>query len=375
MDGGLLATQLPIGTALACTWDIPLVEELFTMQGKELVRNEIDTLLGPGMNIHRHPLNGRNFEYFSEDTLLTGKMTVAVVKGINKNGVHGTIKHFACNSQETGRYYVNSIVSQRALREIYLKAFEMAVKEGNAQSIMSSYNPVNGHLTASCYELNTTILRKEWGYQGIVMSDWWAQMNDVVEGGEPSKQKTGDMVRSQNDLYMVVGNNGAELNVMQDDTLQALEEGRLTIGELQRSAKNICRFLIQTPAFIRFGKVKYEMPEFTSRKQQTEQPLQDIMTDGRMMLLQEKNVGFHVKEAGVYKVTAKVMSPESNLAQTVCKAYLNDKEMSTFQTNGTDGDWIYQVLLRIKLEAGDYALRLEFPKPGMQIEYLEFNKE
>lgn len=375
MDGGLLATQLPIGTLLACTWDIPLVEGLFTMQGKELVRNEIDTLLGPGMNIHRHPLNGRNFEYFSEDSFLTGKMTAAVVRGIGKNGVHATVKHFSCNSQEKGRSFVDSVVSQRALREIYLKAFEIAVKEGNAQSIMTSYNPVNGHWMASNYELNTTILHKEWGYQGIVMSDWWAQMNDVVEGGEPSRQRTGDMVRSQNDLYMVVGNNGAELNVMGDDTLEALEQGRLTIGELQRSAKNICRFLIHTPAFERFGKQVYQMPEFTARTIKTDETLQDIEKDAKVMLDKETNVCFHVDETGVYKVIAKMMSPESNLAQTVCKAYLNDKELSTFQTNGTDGNWIYQVLLRVKLEAGDYALRLEFPKPGMQVEYLEFSRE
>lgn len=375
MEGGLLATQLPIGTLLACTWDTPLVEELFTMQGKELVRNEIDTLLGPGMNIHRHPLNGRNFEYFSEDAFLTGKMAAAVVRGIGKNGVHATIKHFSCNSQEKGRSYVDSVVSQRALREVYLKAFEMAVKEGNAQSIMTSYNPVNGHWMASNYELNTTILHKEWGYQGIVMSDWWAQMNDVVEGGEPSKQKTGDMVRSQNDLYMVVGNNGAELNAMGDDTLAALEEGRLTIGELQRSAKNICRFLIHTPAFERIGKQVYKMPEFQGKTIETEEPLQNIAKDAKVMVDVEKSVCFHVDVAGVYKVTAKMMSPESNLAQTVCKAYLNDEELSTFQTNGTDGNWIYQVLLRVKLEQGDYALRLEFPKAGMQVEYLEFHKE
>lgn len=375
MDNGLLATQLPIGTLLACTWDVDLVEELFTMQGKEMVRNEIDTLLGPGINIHRHPLNGRNFEYFSEDSLLTGKMAAAVVRGIGKNGVHATIKHFACNSQETGRHVVNAVVSQRALREIYLKAFEMAVKEGNAQSIMTSYNPINGHWTASNYELNTTIMRKEWGYTGIVMTDWWAQMNDVVKGGKPSKKQTADMVRSQNDVYMVVGNNGAELNTMDDDTLEALEQGRLTIGELQRSAMNICRFLIHTPAFERFGKRVYKMPEFKAQRIETDNTLQDIRVDAKVILDKKTNVCFHAGESGVYKVTAKLMSAESNIAQTVCKAYLNDVEMNTFQTNGTDGNWMYQVLLRVKLEAGDYALRLEFPKPGMQVEYLEFSKE
>ena len=164
MDNGAYATQVPIGTLIACTWDEALAEELFACIGEELVHNQIDTLLGPGINIHRHPLNGRNFEYFSEDPLLTGKIAAAIVRGIASKGVHATIKHFACNSQESGRHIVNAVVSQRALREIYLKAFEIAVKEGNAQSVMTSYNPVNGYWTASAYDLNTTILRNEWGF-------------------------------------------------------------------------------------------------------------------------------------------------------------------------------------------------------------------
>ncbi len=373
MDNGLLATQLPIGTLVACTWDTGLIEELFTMQGAELVRNEIDTLLGPGINIHRHPLNGRNFEYFSEDPLITGKMAAAIVRGISKNGGHSTVKHFACNSQEAERHSINAVVSQRALREIYLKGFELAVKEGNAQSIMSSYNPVNGHWTASNYELNTTILRKEWGYTGIVITDWWANMNDVVNGGEPSKKKTADMIRSQNDIYMVVGNNGAEINAMEDDTIEALKQGRLTVGELQRCAKNICRFLMHTPAFKRFGEREYKMPEFAARKIESAQPLQDILDDSRIMLGANTQVDFHVGKSGVYKVSAKLSYPESNIAQTVCKAYLNDEEMNTFQTNGTNGNWINQVLLRIRLEEGDYTLKLEFPKPGMIVEYMEFS--
>lgn len=124
-----------------------------------------------------------------------------------------------------------------ALREIYLKGFEIAVKDGNANSIMTSYNPVNGHWTASNYDLNTTILRGEWGYQGIVMTDWWAKMNDVVNGGEADRRYTSFMVRAQNDLYMVVNNNGAAINAAGDDTVEALEAGKLTVGELQRCAK------------------------------------------------------------------------------------------------------------------------------------------
>lgn len=375
MDGGLKATQLPIGTLLACTWDLDLVEELFCMQGKELLRNRIDTLLGPGINIHRHPLNGRNFEYFSEDPLLTGKMAAAITRGIGKNGVYATIKHFVCNSQETYRHVVESVVSQRALREIYLKGFELAVKEGNAQSIMTSYNPVNGYWTASCYDLNTTILRKEWGYTGMVMTDWWATMNDVVEGGMPSMKKTGDMVRAQNDIFMVVSNNGAELNSNDDDTLQALKEGRLTIGELQRSAMNICRLLMKMPTFERFGKEELHIPQMEAVEKPEGVIVQNIQNESRINIKDTTECWFEIEEDGIYGVVTKIMSPFNNRAQTVCKALLNGKELNTFQTNGTEGHWIYQKLLVVKMVKGCYRLNLEFPKPGMQIEYIEFNLE
>ena len=139
-----------------------MMEELYVMEGKELVANEVDTLLGPGINIHRYPLNGRNFEYFSEDPYVTGCFAAAVTRGIKKGGSFATVKHFAANNQETARHTVDSVVSERALREIYLKGFEIAVKEGEASSIMTSYNPINGHWTSSNYDLNTTILRGEW---------------------------------------------------------------------------------------------------------------------------------------------------------------------------------------------------------------------
>lgn len=159
MDSGLKATQMPIGTMLAASWNLPLVEELYEWEGQELLRNEIDTLLGPGINLHRNPLNGRNFEYFSEDPYLTGKFAAAVVKGIKKSGADATVKHFACNNQELARNTADSVVSERAVRELYLKGFEIAVKEGKACSIMTSYNPLNGHWSASNYDLCTTILR------------------------------------------------------------------------------------------------------------------------------------------------------------------------------------------------------------------------
>ncbi|MFI3201971.1 MAG: glycoside hydrolase family 3 C-terminal domain-containing protein, partial [Eubacteriales bacterium] len=174
MEGGLKSTQVPIGTALAASWDIDIIEELYTFTGKEMIRNFVDILLGPGMNIHRNPLNGRNFEYFSEDPLLTGLMASSIVKGIEKSGVSATLKHFACNSQEKYRHSIDSVVSERAVREIYLKGFEITVRECEVKAVMTAYNPVNSIWTASNYDLNTTILREEWGYTGFVMTDWWA---------------------------------------------------------------------------------------------------------------------------------------------------------------------------------------------------------
>ncbi len=375
MDNGAYATQIPIGTLIACTWDEALAEELSACIGEELVRNHIDTLLGPGINIHRHPLNGRNFEYFSEDPLLTGKIAAAVVRGIASKGVHATVKHFACNSQETGRHIVNAVVSQRALREIYLKAFEIAVKEGNAQSVMTSYNPVNGYWTASAYDLNTTLLRKEWGFTGIVMTDWGAKINDVIEGGAGSSQRTADMIRSQNDIYMVVNNNGAEINSYSDDTLEALETGRLTPGELQRSAMNICRFLMKTPALENEGNGVVNIPSIPPLDTA---PQAENALDGHSRIVWntaiETSKYFIIKETADYDIIVRLMSRQTFMAQTVCRAVLNGKELVTFQTNGTDGKWNLQKLLRVHLKAGCYQIVLQFPKPGMEIDHMEFRK-
>src|SRR5699024_7636431 len=227
MDSGTSAFSIPNGTALSCSFNEELSRELFEFMGLELRKNRIDSLLGPGINIHRNPLNGRNFEYFSEDPLLTGKMTVAQLKGMAKYDVTGTIKHFSCNNQEHSRNYANAILSERALREIYLKGFEMAVKEGNASSIMTSYGPINGLWTASNYDLLTTILREEWGFDGIVMTDWWAKGNDEGETG--SRKNISAMIRSQNDLYMVTRD--AKLHAIDTNAAEELDMGKVTVGD------------------------------------------------------------------------------------------------------------------------------------------------
>ena len=166
---------LPCGTALASTFDPDAVLKLYRMVGKEMLIKGSDMLLAPGMNIHRDPLCGRNFEYFSEDPYLTGKMAAAVIKGIQHNGVSACPKHFACNNQETHRHRNDSRLSQRALREIYLKGFEMAVKDAKPMAIMTSYNLINGVWAHYHYELVTGILRGEWGFDGLVITDWWMQ--------------------------------------------------------------------------------------------------------------------------------------------------------------------------------------------------------
>ena len=233
LDCGTKAFSLPNGTMIASSFNKELTSELFTFMGLEMAANKVDCLLGPGMNIHRHPLNGRNFEYFSEDPFLTGKMAAAELKGMAGAGVTGTIKHFCANNRETNRHFIDSVVSERALREIYLKGFEIAVKEGGASSVMTTYGRVNGLWTAGNFDLNTVILREEWGFKGFTMTDWWANIN--VRGKEPDKTDFAAMARAQNDVYMVCPD--GEKN--DDNTLAALENGGIEKCELQRNAANI----------------------------------------------------------------------------------------------------------------------------------------
>lgn len=255
MDCGTNAFSMPNGTCLACTFNEELSERLYQMEGAELRKNRIDTLLGPGMNLHRNPLNGRNFEYFSEDPFLTGKMAAAQVRGMNHYQVTGTIKHFIANNQEYHRNRCNSVVSERALREIYLKGFEIAVKEGDAYSIMTTYGAVNGLWTASNYDLLTTILRGEWKFEGLVMTDWCAEMND--EGEEPSRANTAAMVAAQNDIYMIVPDSLKNPN--HDNLAERLADGRLNRLSLVRCAKNILTFILRSAVMERsLGRISEE---------------------------------------------------------------------------------------------------------------------
>lgn len=374
MDTGEKATQVSIGTLLAATWDLDLVEKLYVMEGQELLGYQIDTLLGPGLNIRRSPLNGRNFEYFSEDPIVTGAFATACTKGIIEGGSFATLKHFACNNQEQYRTKVNAVVSERALREIYLKGFEMAVKDGGANSIMTSYNAINGHWSASNYDLNTTILRGEWGYSGIVMTDWWAVMNDVVNGGPSDARFTNFMVRAQNDLYMVVNNYGAEINSHNDNTAESLANGTLTRGELQRSAMNICRFIMNAPVFARDIKVDNNVQKITASASISADNAQNISENAQVKPVAEGTVVMNVQEAGQYRIIVHIMSPHTNVAQSANNLILNGTLVTTIQTNGTDGKWIRQRLVKIELEAGLYEVKVASIKPGLEIDWIEFKK-
>ncbi len=378
MDSGLKATQIPIGTLLAATWNTELVEELYVLQGNELMNNEIDSLLGPGLNIHRNPLNGRNFEYFSEDPLVSGKFAAAVIRGLKKGGSNGTLKHFACNNQEQDRTLVDAVVSERALREIYLKGFEIAVKEGDSDSIMTAYNPINGHWTASNYDLNTTILRNEWGYKGIVMTDWWAKMNDVVSGGEGELTYRSYMVRSQNDLYMCVDNNGAEDNVNGDDIPEALEKGTLTIGELQRSAVNICSFLMKAPAYGRIQSVQDTIKRYKglmgdSKDLIDKKDVQNISVNKRINIAFDQISRFHISKKGIYEIMIHALSPDNLQAQVSCNIKLNGTLLTTFQINGTLDSWVIKKLMNVEFSEGDYEIEFNLLKPNMKIDWIEIH--
>ena len=376
MDCGTKAFLNPNGTLLACTFNTELVEELYQWEGMELLLNKIDTLLGPGMNIHRNPLNGRNFEYFSEDPYMTGKMASAVLKGLAKYGVTGTIKHYAGNNQEYSRHGVDAIVSQRALREIYLKGFEIAVKEGKAYSVMTSYNPLNGIWTAGNYDLNTTILRDEWGFDGLVMTDWWAKINDDFEDREPAINKLSVMIRAQNDVYMVVSD--AAVNPHNDDAEAALAEGRITRGELARNASNILSVVMRSPVGKRAigEEPEFEIlnaPETEALEKNVMNPV-EILEEGYFDLTGLKTDAGSVNQfavrlpnKGIYTLSFKLKSDLGELSQSSMTIFTNNIPFQTITINGTGGEWITKQIDIESFVSIDSYIDLAFAQSGIQV--------
>lgn len=230
-DRTYYCTGFPVARLLACSWDCDLVNRVAYAMGNESLVYGADVLLAPSMNIHRNPLCGRNFEYYSEDPVLTGKLAAASVLGIQANGVGATIKHFAANHQETNRFESDSYVSQRALRELYLKNFEIAVKESKPWTVMASYNKLNGLYTQQNYELLTTVLRDEWGFDGLVMTDWGY------------KEGTVNAVKAGCDL-MEPGS-VPEYNRV----LAGVRDGVISMEEIDRNARRVLEYVVKTPAF------------------------------------------------------------------------------------------------------------------------------
>lgn len=379
LDCGIKAFALPNGTSLACSFNKDLVTKLYSFTGLEMIENHVENLLGPGMNIHRHPLNGRNFEYFSEDPFVTGQIGTAMVKGLRNSGVTGTIKHFCGNNQETNRYAQDSVISERALREIYLKGFQIAVESGYANSVMTTYGLVNGLYTASCYDLNTTILRKEWGFNGIVMTDWWANINE--ENGPSDKNNFGTMIRSQNDLYMCCPN-GAK-NEGGDNTLEALSQGKVTRAELQRSAINICNHAMETTAMQRLLGTAPEIEIINRPKEADDINLEDInftVLNGDVtfdLTYQECKansnyiLALDVQKLGTYKITLTGSSELSELAQLPCTIFYTGIPIASFTFQGTNGKEV-EISKEIVLPNRFSVCRLQVANNGLKLKDIKF---
>ncbi len=385
IDSGKKAFSLPNGTCLACTFNEKLNEELFDWFGIEMVSNEVDNILGPGINIHRHPLNGRNFEYFSEDPLLTGRIASAQLRGMDKHGVTGTIKHFCCNNRETNRRCMDSVVSERALREIYLKGFEIAVKEGNARSVMSVYNQINGAFGTANYELDATILHDQWGFTGILMTDWWAYI-DIIPSNrfEHSLRSHSVMARAHCDLYMVCSSvERADLDAT--DTYENLKNGRtdlITRAELQRNAASILRYAMNTPAM---DAVMGDRPTV----KHIDCPFSDDEIEAKVDLYYEIDkdpvitvdadtsdgkdfvYGITCNKPGVYECVIVASSDLSPLAQIPITIYYTSIPLRVVTFTGTEGKDVSQKVDCILLNKHS-VFRMHFGKRGLKLKCLKF---
>ena len=293
------ATAFPVGTSLASTWNTELINNVGKAMGNEVKEYGVDVLLGPGMNIHRNPLCGRNFEYYSEDPLLTGKISAAIVNGIQSNGVGTSAKHFAANNQERNRMGINEHISERALREIYLRGFEITVREAQPWTIMSSYNLINGVYTSASKDLLTTVLRDEWGFKGLVMTDWFGGYDGFGGTNSPFSPNSVSDVTTQlsagNDLLM------PGLPSQKQAILNNMKSGKLTAAAVNTNLTRVLELVMRSPTMNNY---KYsDKPSLTAHAEITRQ----AAAEGTILLKNEDNtLPFTSKKAplAVFGVTS-----------------------------------------------------------------------
>ena len=280
------ATHFPIGTSLACSWNTTLVSQIGTAIGQEASDYGVEVMLSPGVCLMRNPLCGRNFEYYSEDPVLSGNIAAAYISGIQSQGVGTSIKHFCFNNQETQRMGNDARVSQRAARELYLKNFEIAIKKAQPWTVMSSYNLVNGTMTSESHDLLTNILRTDWGYKGLVMTDWFGGMDPVHRGGKTDRAAN---IHAGNDLI--------EPGLDQDraDVVAAVKNGTLSEKDLDVCVRRVLELVVKTK---RFAGVKYNnKPDLTAHAQVTRQ----AAAEGSVLLKNNGGLPFNnVKNVALY---------------------------------------------------------------------------
>ena len=290
-DKTYYATAFPIGSCLASTWNTDLVSKVGEAIGNETKEYRCDVILGPGMNLHRNPLCGRNFEYYSEDPLLTGKIAAAYIKGVQSQGAGVSAKHFAVNSQETDRTSVDERVSQRAARELYLRGFEIAVRESNPWTIMASYNKVNGEFSMCNHDLLTKILREDWGYQGIVMTDWIG-----IREGLPTTRE----VYAGNDLMEP----GQPAQVQ--EIIDGVKNGSLNIADVDRNVRRMLEYIVKTPSFHQYP--ASNNPDFKAHAAITRQSAAEgivlLKNNGALPFRTEENSSLFTLHSSLIKTVA-----------------------------------------------------------------------